>query len=116
MKLFFVAPLSAINSFTDTQSGGFLFKEWHTMPVDDSQPDGLHVIVAHFHDEDAISKWANTVGVHPLPHPMNFTRPIGPDLHAKLQAKFGTTPTDTVWDVASKISKVHPCFRLTAFF
>lgn len=116
MKNYFVVDsLSICREFINEQ-GHSQFLEWHALPVDDTAPDGTQLVVARFLHEGITSQWVSTPGVSPLPHPLNSSKAIQPGHHNILKRKFGTLPTDTVWDVAHKAGQQHPHFRLTAFW
>lgn len=116
IKTFYIASQATINSFTHPVHGNLMFDEHHAIPVNDADPNGLQLMCAYFPDLNAATSWVNTVGVQPLPHPMNNAAKISLAHHTLLQTKFGTTPNDTVWDVAQKAGAFHALLRLAPFF
>jgi hypothetical protein len=116
IKTFYIASQATINGFTHPVHGNLMFDEHHAIPVDDTDPNGLQLIVAYFPTESVASSWVNTPGVQALPHPMNNSAIISADHFNLLKGKFGTLPTDTVWNVANKAGAFHALFKLAAFF
>lgn len=116
IKTFYIATKAVMNSFTHPIHGNLMFDEHHAIPIDDSDPEGLYLIVAYFPTESVATMWVNTPGVQCLPHPMNNGAKIAGQHHNMLKGKLATTPNDTVWDVANKAGAFHALFTLSAFF
>lgn len=116
IKTFFIASQATIQSFTHPVHNNLMFDEHHAVPLDDADPNGLQLMCAYFPNDAVAEMWANTPGVQFLPHPMNNGAKISADHHNLLKGKFGTTPSDTVWDVAKKAGAIHPLLKLSPFF
>jgi hypothetical protein len=111
IKTFYIASKADILAFSEQYNHSI---EWHSTPLDVTDPDGLQLVCWVHPDEYVESAWAAITNVQPLPHPLS-NKGVKPN-HQALLKRFGIQPNDTMLDIANKAKDFHACMRVTGFW